>query len=100
LEKKKAAPPFIAPYWLVSDEADEAKANMVPRTKDVTISVDDVAFKVSVPVLQNPRAVKAGTKLSKHKPPVAKAGATVVATAAKRTCAPGNAQGKRKRTDA
>ena len=51
--KKTAAPPFIAPYWLVSDEADEAKANMVPRTKDVTISVDDVAFKVSVPVLQN-----------------------------------------------
>ena len=84
----------------MSDEADEAKANMVPRTKDVTISVDDVAFKVSVPVLQDPRAVKAGAKLFKHKPPVAKAGATVVATAAKRTDAASNAQGKRKRTNA
>ena len=61
--EKTSGPAFIAPYWLVGDESDQKLVNMVATTKEVTITVDDQAFRMVVPCLQNPRTLKPGAKL-------------------------------------
>ena len=66
--EKKTLPPFIAPYWLVGDETKEKLVNMVVKTKSIKVFVDGIDYNVSVPVLQNTRAIKEGTKLRKLKP--------------------------------
>ncbi len=38
---------------------------MMHRMKEITINVDGVAYKVPVPILQNPKALKPGTRLYK-----------------------------------
>jgi hypothetical protein len=66
--EKKGGPAFIAPYWLVGDESDQKLVNMVATTKEVTITVDDQAFRMVVPCLQNTRTLKPGAKLRKAAP--------------------------------
>jgi hypothetical protein len=41
---------------------------MVATTKEVTITVDDQAFRMVVPCLQNTRTLKPGAKLRKAAP--------------------------------
>ena len=66
--ERTSGPAFIAPYWLVGDESDQKLVNMVATTKEVTITVDDQAFRMVVPCLQNPRTLKPGAKLRKATP--------------------------------
>jgi len=66
--EKKNLPAFIAPYWLVGNETNGKLVNMVVKTKVIKVVVDGTDHNVTVPVLQNPRAIKEDTKLRKLKP--------------------------------
>ena len=66
--EKKGSPAFIAPYWLVGDANDASGVNMAQKTIEVPIKLDGDDFQIAVPVLYNPKSVKAGTKPRKSVP--------------------------------
>jgi hypothetical protein len=80
--EKQSGVPFVAPYWCVPMSADEEAVNMVHKTKDITITVDMVNYKISVPVLQNTRALKADAHLYKVQVAAVNAKASSVSAAA------------------